>query len=544
MNSYIYVSHGGNSKEKTAIAPDTRLCDIAPEIAPDAVCAYMNGCIVSLADTAKAGARVQFLSPFTDELASRVFLRGAVFLLFCAAHALYPERTLIVEHMLCGGVYCTLGPINDNIILALEEKIAEYVAEDNDFVPSVVSAEEAKAVFLQQGMTHKAELLTYRSIERCRLYTFDGLRDHFFGVMPKSAGYLEPMRLEAYADGFILKYPAPYRQPKTPIVRQGKYAAVFRQAEKWAGVLGVSYVADLNRMLSRGEIADFIRVNEALHEKTIADIAAKIVGRPDANIVLVAGPSSSGKTTFASRLAVHLRVLGKKCRPISLDNYYKNRADIPCDTDGRPDFECLAALDTTQLNSDLKKLIRGETVNLPMFDFVTGKRSPQTEAVQLDGEILILEGIHGLNDALTQDISASHKFKIFISPLTTLNLDNHNVIVPEDLRLLRRLVRDRRTRAYAFEHTIAAWDSVRRGEFLHILPYQETADMMFNSTLIYEPLILKKHCIGELRKISPDMPCHARAGELIKILNYFLSAEDESEIPTRSILREFIGTNG
>jgi uridine kinase len=205
------------------------------------------------------------------------------------------------------------------------------------------------------------------------------------------------------------------------------------------------------------------------------------------------------------------------------------------------DFECLDALDVDRLNSDLKKLIAGDAADLPTFDFLTGKRCSETECVRLNDEILILEGIHGLNDELTQGISAAQKFKIFISPLTTLNLDRLNVIVPEDLRLLRRLVRDQRTRGYSFEQTFDVWDSVRRGEFLHILPYQETADVMFNSTLVYEPLILKKHCIGPLRKITPEMPAYARAAGLLKILNAFLSLEDESEVPTRSILREFIG---
>ena len=211
---------------------------------------------------------------------------------------------------------------------------------------------------------------------------------------------------------------------------------------------------------------------------------------------------------------------------------------------GQRDFECLEALDINKLSDDLKRLLKGETVELPTFDFVTGSRCDVSKKVRLDDDIVILEGIHGLNDALTSDISAAQKFKIFISPLTTLNLDDHNVIVPEDLRLLRRLVRDKRTRGYSFEQTFSAWDSVRRGEFKHILPYQETANVMFNSTLIYEPLILKKYCISLLNEISADMPYYAEAQDLIKILNYFLDLDDESEIPTHSILREFIGING
>ena len=311
MNSYIYVSYGDHADEKTAIASGVRLSDIAAQIAPDAICARMNGRMTSLADTPKADAHVRFLSPQKDELASRVFLRGAVFLLYAAVKALYPERPLLVDHLLCGGAYCRLGTVDADVISALEKKIEEYIAEDADFVPSVVSRDEAEAIFVRQGMLHKAELMAYRSADRFKLYAFDGRSDYLFGVMPKSAGYLSGMSLQKYAEGLILKYPAPYRAAKRSIVHQKKYANVFAQAEKWADVLGASYVADLNRMLSCGEIAEFIRVNEALHEKTIADIAAQIAGKQERRIVLVAGPSSSGKTTFASRLSVHLKALGK-----------------------------------------------------------------------------------------------------------------------------------------------------------------------------------------------------------------------------------------
>ena len=306
-------------------------------------------------------------------------------------------------------------------------------------------------------------------------------------------------------------------------------------------MLGVSYVSELNNMMRSGKISEFIRVNEALHERTIAGIASDIAARPDVHVVLIAGPSSSGKTTFASRLSVHLKAIGKKSRAISLDNYYLDRCDIPADTDGKPNFECLEALDTAKLNSDLERLIAGEAVALPTFDFVTGRRTTNAETVRLDGELIILEGIHGLNDRLTRDLPDASKFKIFISPLTTLNRDRLNIIVPEDLRLLRRLVRDKRTRGYTFERTFAVWDSVRRGEFQYILPYQETADVMFNSTLVYEPLVLKKHAVMPLLGITSDMPSHVRAQSLLKMLDIFLSLDDEGDIPPNSILREFIG---
>ncbi|MDD5016587.1 MAG: nucleoside kinase [Eubacteriales bacterium] len=541
MKDYFYVLRDGVNTEKFLAEEGTRLCDIAADSEPHAICALMDGSLVSLADVPKKDAKVRFLSPFENEQASRVFLRGATFLLYCAAKALFPKRALLVDHMLCGGVYCGLGKVTANDVAVLQKKMDEYIAEDKDFVPQRMSVDAAKKIILEEGLIKKAEILAFRPFDYYNLYSFDGRRNYFHGIMPKSAGYLKGARLFLYASGFMLKFPSPYTEAGTAIIDQPKYAAVFAQAEKWAGVLSASYVADINNMLLRGEITDFINVNEALHEKTIADIAGEIAGRKKARVVLIAGPSSSGKTTFASRLAVHLRVLGKKCRPISIDDYYKNRADMPTGENGDIDFECLDALDLAKLNADLAALLMGETARMPKFDFVTGERKDQCEDFRIDGDILIIEGIHGLNDTMTKDIPANMKFKIFISPLTALNIDDHSVVFPEDLRLLRRLARDKRTRGYSFAHTFAAWDSVRRGEYKYILPYQETADVMFNSTLLYEPLILKRHCYSELRRFTPDMPNYPEALSLLKFLNYFLSARDEDAIPPQSILREFIG---
>lgn len=543
MDQTCRISYGGTDYEEYTIRESALLCDIARHKGyTDAICALMNGVIVSLGEAAQPGARVSFLSPDENEQASRVFLRGATFLLYCAARALFPERRLIVDHALCGGVYCELGDVTEADIAALEEQIAAYIARDEDFVLEVVRVEEARKVMLQEGLTDKAELLKYRPFDYYRLYAFNGRRDYYHGIMPKSAGYLKGMQLFAYADGIMLKFPSPHMEARQSIIDQPKYGAVFRQAESWARVLSASTVSDINNMFREGDIGEFISVNEALHEKTIVDIAQSIVNQKNVRIVLIAGPSSSGKTTFAHRLSVHLRVLGKRCRPISVDDYYRNRGDIPLDETGKPDLECVEALDTAQLGQDLERLLLGGTAELPRFDFVKGQRKTQGIPTRLDdGDMLVIEGLHGLNDALTRDIPRDVKFKIFIAPLTTLNIDSHSVVMPEDLRLLRRLVRDKRTRGYSFAQTFATWDSVRRGEFKYILPYQETADVMFNSTLIYEPLILKKYCYGELKRFTPDMPNYPEALSLLKFLNYFLSMDDESAIPVGSLLREFIG---
>ncbi len=534
---YVLLDDGGFIEIKGGSA---RLCDIAPDVSPGAVCAVMDGNLCSLADEARPGAHIRFLHPESDQLASRVFLRGATFLLYCAAKELLPGRGFTVEHSLYGGMFCTIPNITDQEIAALEKKVIEYIAEDKDFTLTKMQVSEAKRIMLDEGLCAKAALLDYRPFDYYRLYEYRGYKNYFHGIMPKSSGYLKGTRLIPYSNGFILKYPAPYAKGNKPITDQPKYSSVFAKAEEWGRVLHASYIADMNEMLSNGGIYDFIDINEALHEMTISNIAQQIAVKA-VRVVLIAGPSSSGKTTFASRLAVHLRAAGRKCRPISLDDYYKNRDDVPLDDKGKKDFESIDALDVEKLNGDLEKLLACEVASLPQFDFYTGKRKKETVQLCIDDDILIVEGIHGLNDALTRDIPADKKFKIFVSPLTTLNIDEHNVVFPDDLRLIRRLARDKRTRGYSFEQTFEIWDSVRRGEYKYILPYQESADVMFNTTLLYEPLVLKKHCYGDLLKFKSDMPYYPEAHSLLKFLNYVLSFEDENTIPIHSLLREFIG---
>lgn len=543
MENICSISSDGIHYDDYAFKEGAKLCEIARDMGFfGAICALMNGSIVSLGEDAQPGAKVRFLSPDQNEQASRVFLRGATFLLYCAAKALFPKRPLRVEYALAGGLYCELGETAKADIKSLESKIAEYILRDEDFTLERMGVEDARQIMLGEGLIDKVELLKYRPFDYYRLYAFDGRRNYFHGIMPKSAGYLKGMRLYAYADGLILKYPSPHIEGRISIIDQPKYSSVFDQAEKWSRVLSASNVSDINDMFREGGLSDFISVNEAMHEKTIVNIAQSIVDHEAVRIVLIAGPSSSGKTTFAQRLSVHLRVLGKKCYPISVDDYYKGRCDVPLDAHGKPDFECVEALDTDKLGEDLKLLLAGDTAQMPRFDFVAGGRRPQGVPLRIgENDILVIEGLHGLNDALTQGVPKEVKFKIFIAPLTTLNIDDHSVVMPEDLRLLRRLVRDKRTRGYSFAQTFAIWDSVRRGEFKYILPYQESADVMFNSTLIYEPLILKKYCYGELKRFAPGMPNYPEALSLLKFLNYFLSMDDERAIPVCSLLREFIG---
>lgn len=542
MKINCYVTSENGTYNRLEIEEGARLYDVEKLSGQyKAICALMDGSIVPLTDAPKDGSKIKFLSADKSLPASRVFLRGATFLLYCAAKSLFPDKKLVIDHALYGGIYCRLEGAGEKEIMELEQKIYGYIAEDADFNFIELHLNEAKKLLNEEGLTEKARLLAYRSYDHFKLYSFDGRINYFYGVMPKSASYLDGAKLRPYHEGFILKYPTPYMEASTSIADQPKYQKVFDQAEKWADILSVSYISDINDMLKKGKIEDFIGVNEALHEQTISELAQRINEYADVRLILIAGPSSSGKTTFASRLSIHLRATGRKCVPISIDDYYKDRKDIPHDSYGNADLESLEAIDLEKLNGDLKKLLSGETAYLPSFDFSSGSRRKEAVPLRIDGNLLIMEGIHGLNNALTGGVPDNNKYKIYVSPLTTLNFDEHSAVFPDDLRLIRRLVRDKMSRGYSFEQTFSIWDSVRRGEYKYILPYQETADAMFNSTLIYEPLVLKKHCYGELRSFTPNTPFYTEAKSLLKFLKYFQSYENENAIPVNSILREFIG---
>ncbi len=541
MEKHCYVNYAGRKNIKTYFDDCTRLWQIAGNLgAKDAVCALLNGRLVSLSDAPEEGASVTLLKPTEHEHASRVFMRGLTFVLYRAAHELFPDRKLRIDYMLCGGVYCELGKLNKNDIDRIQKRMYELIAKDEDFVLRLMRVDEAERIMRKEGLESKAKLLKFRPFDYYRLYQYGQLHNYFHGIMPKSAGCLKGSNIFAYADGMILVYPTPYSMAHTPIIEQPKYAEIFRQADRWAKELSASYVTDLNNLLREGNIEELININEMLHERTISEIANTIANRKDVRVVLIAGPSSSGKTTLASRLTVHLKAQAKRCFAVSLDDYYKDKADQPLGEDGEYDFESIDALDIPKFSNDIKLLLSGAQAQMPKYDFFSGVRV-KTVPIEIDDEIVIVEGIHGLNNALLESLERKFKFKIFISPLTTLNLDEHSVVMPEDLRLLRRLVRDKRARGFSFAQTFAIWDKVRHGEYKYILPYQESADVMFNSTLLYEPLILKKYAYSELRRFTPDMPNYPEALSLLKFLNYFLSYGEDGSVPRYSILREFIG---
>ncbi len=394
------------------------------------------------------------------------------------------------------------------------------------------------------GMHDKAELLRFRSKSTVNVYYLGDHPNYFYGFMPYSTGDTPLFDLIPYRMGMVLVFPditspdaLPEYQPQT------KLADIFDEAEEWGHIIGVETVGDLNDVVAQGNARELIMVSEMLHEKKIAQLADRVTAS-GARLVLIAGPSSSGKTTFSKRLALQLRVNGFDPHPISLDNYFVDRDKTPADPDGKPDFECLGAIDTARFNDNLNHILAGKTVTLPKFNFKSGQSSDAGEVVQPnDRTILIVEGIHGLNPALTEQIPDRAKFRIYVSALTFLNLDADNRIPTTDVRILRRMVRDHNFRGYSALDTLRIWHSVRMGEEQHVFPFQENADAMFNSSLVYELAFLKNYAMQLLLQIDNSVPEYSESRRLVRFLDYFLPVMDIDVIPSTSIVREFVGNS-
>ncbi len=475
-----------------------------------------------------------------------IYERSLRFIFLLAVHRLYPTRRVRIEHSLGNGVYCEVRgdkkALTSAEVAAIKREMRAIVSADLPFVCHTLSKREAIAYFEKNGEMDKVELLKYRPYNTFTLYQLGEMMEYFYGVMAPSSGSIDVFDLSLYLPGLVLQLPDPaHPETASPVRQLPKLTGVFAESARWNSILGCSNAADLNALTQTGRLREFIRINEALHEKSISRIADTFAAS-GARVILIAGPSSSGKTTFANRLYIALRVLGLRPIAISLDDYYLNRDLIPVDENGQRDFERLDTLDVPLFNDHLVRLLQGETVDAPLFDFPNGRRSDKTHTIHVDADQpIIIEGIHGLNDELTRDIARNLKFKIYISALTSLNLDDHNRIRTTEARLLRRMVRDHHFRGTPPEQTMEMWPSVRRGEEKYIFPYQEDADVMFNSSLVYEIAILKKYVYPMLIKLTPDSPHYTMAHRLLKFLNYFQPADVEDEIPLNSILREFIG---
>lgn len=484
----------------------------------------------------------------TEREGMRVYHRGVSFLLVKAARDILGEDAhVVIEHSLRGNLYCEIRKpaveVTEELLRQLEEKMQEYVKADLPIGKKNYRKDRAMDILKKQGMMDKVELFRFRSASGVNLYSLDGFYDYFYGYMPPSTGVMQVFGLAIHKKGFLLRFPDP-ENPKEllPLQVPEKLSNVFMEQMHWCQVMGVSNVAELNNMIVKGNFGELVRINEALHEKKIAEIADQIYQRMDkVRVVLIAGPSSSGKTSFANRLSIQLKALGVKPHKVSLDDYFLNRDDTPLDENGKKNFEVIEALDLPLLNSDLKKIIAGEKVELPYYNFMTGKREYNGDSVQLgEGEVLVMEGIHGLNDRLTAEIPAENKFKIFISAITQLNVDDHNRISTADSRLIRRMVRDNQFRGRDAKKTLETWHEVRQGEEDNIFPFQENADAVFNSATLYELSVLKQYAEPQLFAIDASMPEYVTANRLLKFLSYFL-ANPGIDIPNNSLIKEFVG---
>ena len=481
---------------------------------------------------------------YADEEGRRIYERSLQLVFLTAAYRLYPGKRVRIRHSFAQGLYIDLPDVavTEVIVADLKAEMQRIVAADMPIQRLCMSTDDARDYFTRTGQTDRLRILGYRRFNHFTLYRIDGLEDYFYGEMAPSTGCLAVFNLMAYGGGILLQMPD-VKNPEKParFVDLPHLLHTYDEAARWHAILNCENAADLNDMVVNRRLREFIRVNEALQERKIQQIADQFIAS-GALILLIAGPSSSGKTTFAHRLSIALRVHGLRPVKVSLDDYYLDRDTLPREPDGSLDLERIDALDLDLLGDHLPRLVRGETVRAPEFDFKTGKRRAESYPFAVEqGQPIIIEGIHGLNDRLTATIPAHLKFKVYISPLTMLNLDDHNRIRTTDARLLRRIVRDNLFRGTPPEDTMAMWASVRRGEEKYIFPFQENADVMFNSALTYELAIMKKYAYPRLLTITEDSPCYTMARRLVKFLNYIQTADVEDEIPVNSILREFIG---
>ncbi|MCM1174782.1 MAG: nucleoside kinase [Blautia sp.] len=485
---------------------------------------------------------------YGDAIGHKTYVRSAIMLLMKAIRDVAGYETAAatkVEFAIGAGYYCRFRDgfsLDEKQIVRVKERMLELVEADLAITKKAYPAEEAVAIFRQYGMNDKVKLFRYRRSSTINVYCLGDYFDYYYGYMLPSTGYVRCFDLSAYENGLILLLPEREAPEKLPVFEpRKKLFQTLMQAGQWGEEIGIDTVGDLNDQICEGNIADMILVQEALQERRIGEIARDIVRRDGVKFVMIAGPSSSGKTTFSHRLSIQLRTYGMKPHTIGLDNYYLNHDSTPLDEEGNPDYECLEALDVEQFNQDMARLLAGETVELPTFNFKTGKREYNGRMAKLGADdILVIEGIHGLNEKMSHSLPAESKYKIYISALTCLNVDEHNRIPTTDGRLLRRMVRDARTRGTCAQKTIEMWSSVRRGEEKYIFPFQEQADAMFNSALIYELAVLKQYAEPLLFSIRKGEPEYHEARRLLKFLEYFLGVSSE-ELPKNSLCREFVG---
>ena len=475
------------------------------------------------------------------------YRRSLTLLMETAAWKLYPNLELLVQHSIGQGYYCefrhkdAICVPDRKMLSSLKEKMQDFVKADPPIIKYNMNTQDASARFREMGRMDKVRLMRYRRSSRVNVYELQGFPDYYYGYMVPSTGYLEYFDLLLYQNGFMLMFPGKDPKVVAEFSASDKLFNTLNDSAQWGIDMGIRTVGELNDVIASGRIQDMILVQESYMEQKIGDIAETIASDRRKKFVLIAGPSSSGKTTFSHRLSIQMTAHGLKPHPISLDDFYCNREETPLDENGEFDFECLEALDIPLFNQCMTDLLAGKEVTLPVFNFKTGHREYRQKPLKMGpDDVLVIEGIHGLNEKLSYELPKENKYKIYISALTQLNIDDHNNLSTADGRLIRRMVRDARTRNTTARETLARWHSVRRGEEKNIFPYQEEADIMFNSALIYELSVLKLYAEPLLFSIDTTCPEYPEAKRLLKFLDYFLPVPGEN-IGHNSILREFIG---
>ncbi|MFG6393581.1 MAG: nucleoside kinase [Lachnospiraceae bacterium] len=511
----------------------------------DIILARCGGKLMELNKRISQDCEVVFLDTSYDS-GHKTYIRGVTLLMLKAFYDIAGEslKNIFVKYAIGDSIYCETEGIEltDKLLCNVQERMELLVERDLPIGKRSIDTEDAISIFEDYGMYDKKELFEYRRVSKVNIYTLDGFEDYYYGYMPASTGILKYFSLQLYDKGFVINMP----NRKTPDKLNGykpspKLFNTLQESCDWGKIAGADTVGALNKVISQGRITDLILVQEAFQEKKIAKIAENIVSDKGKKFIMIAGPSSSGKTSFSHRLSVQLQTFGIRPQLISLDNYFKDRKDTPKDENGNYDFECLGAIDIELFNKDMVTMLNGGTAELPEFNFLKGEREYKGNFMKLGkDDIFIIEGIHGLNDKLSYSLPKESKFKIYISALAQLNIDEHNRISTTDGRLIRRMIRDARTRGTEAAKTISMWPSVRRGEDRYIFPFQEEADIMFNSSLIYELAVLKPYAEGLLFGIPKDVPEYIEAKRLLKFLDYFIGI-NSNDIPKISLLREFVG---
>ena len=520
--------------------------DFKVKLANPIIGALVNNKVKELSFVFVKTKKVEFID-YSHPDGMRLYVRSLFFILYAAVREVFPDVKLKMMHGISRGYYCELAglnrPISDSDIFAIKSEMHQLVELDIPFLKVGLPSAEAVEILRKQNLVYKARLIEQQGDLFSYLYFLGILANYFYGNMAPSTGYLKVFDLVPYYEGLLLRIPNPAKFSEVqPYTKLDKLFGVFQEHKDWAEILNVSNLANLNESTLNGQSGDIIKISEALHEKKVAEIANVITERKkQVRIIMVAGPSASGKTTFSKRLMVQLAVNGLKPVMISLDDYFVDRDKTPKDIFGEYDFEAIEAIDIEFFNRQLLQLFNGETIDLPRFDFTLGQRIPSGKMMQLGpNSILIVEGIHGMNPNLIPHIKTENTYKVFLSALTQISIDDQNHISTTDNRLIRRMIRDSKYRNYSAQDTIRRWPSVRAGEDKNIFPYQENADVMFNSAMVYELAVLKKYAEPLLKAVPESQPEFSESNRLLKFLSYFKPIDD-LEIPPTSLIREFLG---